>query len=99
MVFSTFPDVQTAKTIGRSLVEEQLAACVNVLPKIESIYRWKGKVEEAEEVLCLIKTTIGKYQALESRIKALHPYEVPEIVAINLATGLPDYLNWVLQAC
>src|SRR5690242_8188604 len=93
LVFSTFPDVQSAKRIGRILVEERLADCVNILPKIESVYRWEKKVEEAEETLCLIKTTIGQYQTLESRIKALHPYEVPEIIAINLASGLPAYLN------
>lgn len=99
LVFSTFPDVETAKRIARTLVEERLAACVNVLPQIESIYRWEGKVEQSAEAFCVMKTTIGRYQSLENRIKALHPYEVPEIVALNLATGLPSYLNWALDAC
>jgi periplasmic divalent cation tolerance protein len=99
LVISTFPDMETAKGIGRTLVAENLVACVNFLPKLESIYRWQGKVEEAEEVLGLMKTTIGRYQALENRIKALHPYEVPEIIAVSLATGLPAYLNWVVESC
>ena len=99
LVFSTFPDTQTAQCIGRTLVEENLAACVNLIPGIESIYRWEGKVEEAKEVLALVKTTIGQYQQLESRIKALHPYQVPEIISVSPAGGLPDYLNWAVQAC
>jgi periplasmic divalent cation tolerance protein len=99
LVLSTFPDVETARRIAHTLVEERLAACVNVLPQIESIYRWQGKVEQSAEALCLIKTSIGRYQGLEDRIKALHPYEVPEIIAINLASGLPAYLNWAVNAC
>ena len=99
LVFSTFPTMQTAKSVGRMLVEEQLAACVNILPTIESVYRWEGKVEEAQEALVLIKTTIGRYQAMESRIKALHPYQVPEIVSVSPVGGLPDYFNWVVQSC
>ena len=99
LVLSTFPDLQTAKSIGRTLVEEQLAACVNILPGIESIYRWQGKVEEAQEVFALIKTTIGRYQAMENRIKALHPYEVPEIISVSPVGGLPEYFNWAVQSC
>ncbi|MEA3186801.1 MAG: periplasmic divalent cation tolerance protein, partial [Chthoniobacter sp.] len=78
--------------------QEKLAACVNLLPEIESIYRWKGKIEAATETLALIKTTIGKYQQLEQRIRALHPYEVPEIIALRPHDGLPDYLNWIEQS-
>lgn len=99
LVLSTFPDVETAKKIARTLVEERLAACVNLIPQIESVYRWQGKVEESSETLCLMKTTIGRYQGLEDRIKSLHPYEVPEIVAFNIASGLPSYLNWALNIC
>ena len=98
VVFSTFPDAETARKIGRVLVEEKLAACVNILPGIESIYRWKGEVETSDEVLALIKTTIGKYHLLEQRIRALHSYEMPEIVAFRLHDGLPDYLNWLEQS-
>ena len=99
LVFSTFPDLPTAQRIGQILVEERLAACVNLLPKVESIYRWEGKVEQSDETLCLMKTTIGQYQQLESRIKALHPYEVPEVIAVSIAAGLPSYLNWAVAAC
>jgi len=99
LVFSTFPDTQTAQAIGKTLVEEKLAACVNLIPGIESIYRWQGKVEAANEVMALIKTTIGQYQQLETRVKALHPYQVPEIVSVSPVGGLPDYLNWAVQAC
>ena len=98
VVFSTFPDAETARKIGRALVEEKLAACVNLLPRIESIYRWQGKIETSEEVLALIKTTIGKYQQLEQRIRALHSYEVPEIIALRPHDGLPEYLNWIEQS-
>ncbi len=99
LVFSTFPDIQTAREVARILVEERLVACVNILPKVESVYRWQENMETAEETLCLIKTTIGRYQTLENRIKAIHPYQVPEIIAINLAAGLPDYLNWAANQC
>lgn len=98
IVFSMFPDADAARRIARVLVEERLAACANIFPQIESIYRWKGKIEETREVLLLIKTTIGKYQQLEQRIRALHSYEVPEIIALRLHDGLPDYLNWIEQS-
>ena len=98
LVFSTFPDVESARKIARILVEEKLAACVNLLPQIESLYRWKGEIESAHEVLAVVKTTIGKYQQLELRIRALHGYEVPEIVALRPQDGLPDYLNWIVES-
>lgn len=99
LVFSTFPDAASARQIARMLVEEHLAACVNILAPMESVYRWKGKVEEATEVLCLVKTTVGRYLLLENRIKQLHPYEVPEIIAVNLQAGLPAYLQWTVDCC
>ncbi|SRR5581483_1436792 len=98
VVFSTFPDADSARKIARTLVEEKLAACVNILPQVKSIYRWKGEIETANEVFVIIKTTIGKYQQLEQRIRALHSYEVPEIIALRLHDGLPDYLNWIEQS-
>jgi len=76
-------------------VEERLVACGNVVPGVESIYRWEGKVETAAEVLVIFKTTIGRYPEMEARVKALHPYEVPEIVSLRVADGLPAYLRWV----
>ncbi len=87
-----------ARRIGRTLVEEKLAACVNILPRVESVYRWQEKIETADEIVAIIKTTIGKYQQLEQRIRAMHSYEVPEIVAVRLHDGLPDYLNWIEQS-
>ena len=95
LVLSTFPDADTARRIARLLVEEKLAACANLLPQIESIYRWKGAVESATETLVLFKTTAAEYQQLEDRIRELHPYEVPEAVALRASDGLPAYLRWV----
>ena len=97
VVLCTFPDLDQARQIGAALVERQVAACVNILPGIESIYRWEGKVERAGEVLGLIKTT--RYPELEAAIRELHPYEVPEIVALPITTGLPAYLAWVRESC
>lgn len=95
VVLTTFPDLATARRIGRLLVEEGLAACINLLPGLESIYRWQGKVEEAEEILGVLKTTTDDYQALEQRLAALHPYEVPEIVALEPAAVSARYAEWL----
>ena len=95
LVFTTFPDAAKAREAALVLVREQLAACGNVLPGVTSLYIWQGEAHESEEALVLFKTRRELYPALESRLKALHPYEVPEIVAIELATGLPAYLEWV----
>ena len=99
LVLSTFPDAETARRIARQLVEEHCAACANILPGIESIYWWKEKVENAHETLVLFKTTADRYAALERTLKQLHPYEVPEIVALPVAHGLPGYLRWVSENC
>jgi periplasmic divalent cation tolerance protein len=98
LVFSTFPDADTARRIAHTLVEEKLAACVNLLPQIESIYRWKGAIETASEVMALIKSTTWKYQLLEARILELHPYEVPEIISIRADSGHIEYLRWIEQS-
>lgn len=95
LVLSTWPDAETARAASRTLVEEKLAACANIVPAIESIYRWEEKVETSSEMLVLMKTTIGRYQALESRIKELHSYDVPEVLAFRIHDGLPAYLRWV----
>lgn len=97
VVFCTFPDVEKAREIAAVLVERRLAACVNLLPGVESIYRWEGKVERAGEVLAVIKTT--RYPELEAALKALHPYEVPEILALPVAAGLAGYLMWLGESC
>ncbi|MGI9242880.1 MAG: divalent-cation tolerance protein CutA [Verrucomicrobiales bacterium] len=95
LVISSFPDQEQARQIGTALVEKQLAACVNLLPSVESIFRWEGKVERADEVLAFIKTTTERYPELEAEIRDLHPYELPAIIAIDIHTGLPEYLQWI----
>src|ERR1700677_3795649 len=97
-IFSTFPDAEVARNTARALVEEKLAACANILPQVESIYHWLGKIESNAEVLVLFKTTREKYPAFELRLKALHPYEVPEIVALEIAAGLPAYLDRITDS-
>ncbi len=99
LVLSTFPDPATAGRIARQLIEEKCAACANLLPPIEGIYWWQGKVEEGKETLVLFKTTAGRYARFESRLRQLHPYEVPEIIAVPVALGLRDYLHWVRDNC
>ncbi len=97
VVFCTCPDQATATRIADTLVEDRLCACVNLIPGIRSIYRWEGKPESAEEVLMLIKTRADRYPALEEAIRSMHPYELPEIIALPVETGLPGYLKWVEQ--
>lgn len=98
-VFTTWPDLETARTAARTLVEERLAACGNIVPGVESVYRWEGKVETGAEVLVVFKTVIGSYQQFEARLRALHPYQVPEVLALRVTDGLPAYLRWVEQSC
>lgn len=97
VVLCTFPDLDQARQIGAALVERQVAACVNLLPGVESIYRWEGKVERAAEVLALIKTT--RYPDLEAAIRELHSYDVPEIIALPVTAGLPEYIKWLIASC
>jgi len=98
LVLSTFPDAAAAGTAAEALVKERLAACVNILPGVQSVYRWEGRVESGAEVLALIKTTHERYPALESRLRELHPYEVPEIVAVPAAAVAETYLQWVADS-
>ncbi len=95
LVISTLPDREHAEKLARVLIDQKLAACVNILPAATSVYRWQGKVETASETIVLIKTTMARYPALESAIKTQHPYELPEIIAVPLVAGLPAYLAWV----
>jgi periplasmic divalent cation tolerance protein len=97
VVLCTCANHQDALQIGGALVQERLAACVNILPGMRSIYRWKGAVEEADEVLLLIKTTGARFAALRDRVKELHPYETPEIVGLPVAEGLSNYLGWIRE--
>ncbi len=97
LVLTNCPDETVANAIALAIVEEILAACVNILPRVQSIYRWQGAVESASEIPLLIKTTAACYPALEKRIAELHPYDVPEIIALPIAQGLPAYLNWLAE--
>jgi periplasmic divalent cation tolerance protein len=95
LIFCTCPDETTAGGIAEALVDERLAACANLLPGITSIYRWEGQIQRDPEVLLLIKTTRDRVSALTERLRVLHPYEIPEIIAVPVTEGLPDYLSWV----
>src|ERR1035437_464748 len=97
LVITNLPDAASAQALASSLIEQRLAACVNILAPCRSVYRWQGKIEAAEEVPLLIKTTAERYAALELAIRAQHPYELPEIVAVPLSGGLPAYLSWVAE--
>jgi len=99
LVLSTFPEAATARRIARQLVEEKHAACANVLPGVQSIYRWQGKVEEAGETLVFFKTAAGRFEALQTALRQMHPYEVPEIIAFSVTQGLPQYLQWISDNC
>lgn len=95
LVLSTCPGSITAKNIANELIADQLAACVQVVPGVQSFFRWVGKVDNKEEHLLVIKTTAARYPELEEKIKALHPYELPEIVAVPISDGLAGYLTWI----
>ena len=95
LVLCSCPDRNQADLLAGILVEERLAACVSVVPVVGSVYRWKGQVERTEEALLLIKTEASRVPALAARIQALHPYELPEVLAVEAAAGLPAYLRWV----
>ena len=95
LILSTCPDAGTAQRLARALMEERLAACVSLLPGVVSTYRWQEKVERADEVQLLAKTTADRRDALMARLAELHPYELPEILAVETAAGLPAYLDWV----
>lgn len=95
IVFCTCPDPSTASRIADALVGERLAACVNVLPGVQSVYRWQGAVERADEVLLLAKTTAARLDALKDRVLELHPHELPEVIAVEAVGGLGAYLDWV----
>ncbi|MGH8214763.1 MAG: divalent-cation tolerance protein CutA [Rhodanobacteraceae bacterium] len=95
LCLSTCPDTEIASRIARTLVEERLAACVNRLPGVPSTYRWQGRVVEDAEVLLVIKTTRERLGALRDRLVELHPYEVPELVALDITGGLDPYLAWI----
>lgn len=97
LVFTNLPDRTSAQRMAQALIESRAAACVNILAECTSVYRWQGKVETANEVPLLSKTTRSAYPRLEATIRAHHPYELPEIVAVPLVAGFSGYLQWVAQ--
>jgi periplasmic divalent cation tolerance protein len=97
LVLTNVPDATAAKALARRLVEQRLAACVNILPGVQSVYQWQGAIEEVSEVTLLVKTVQSRYAELEAAIRAGHPYQVPEIIALPITAGLPQYLDWITQ--
>jgi periplasmic divalent cation tolerance protein len=99
LAISTFPDPDTARRISNQLVTEKLAACANILPQVQSIYRWKAELETATETLVLFKTSQDQQTAFEEKLRSLHPYEVPEIIFMKVDAASPDYSRWVVESC
>jgi periplasmic divalent cation tolerance protein len=98
VVLTTAPDEQVAERIGATLVEERLIACANLVPRVRSIYRWEGAVQRDDEVLVVMKTTTDALELLRERLVALHPYDVPEMLAVPSVDGLGAYLSWIREA-
>ena len=97
LVYTTFPDEATALSIGRELVAQKLAACVNVVPGMRSVYAWKGEVERGQEVVAIVKTRAGLRDAVQEALKARHPYETPVILFLEVAGGHPATLDWLFR--
>ena len=97
-VFATFPDAECARRIVTQLVEEKLIACGNIVPGVESIYRWEGKVQTAGEAMAILKTDYGHFHEMQERLTELHPYDVPECLALRIADGPEKYLRWLGDA-
>ncbi len=97
VVLTNLPDLGTAEQLADTLIEQRVAACVNILAPCRSVYRWQGAVQHDEEYPMLIKTNADRYPALEAAIRAVHPYELPEIVAVKVEGGLPAYLAWITE--
>ena len=99
LALSTFPDRETAQRVSNQVVTEKLAACANILPAVESTYRWKGKVETGNETLVFFKLSEDRQSTFQEKLRSLHPYEVPEIIFFPISSGLPEYLHWVADNC
>ena len=99
LALSTFPDAETARRISNELVAQKFVACANILPSVESIYTWKGKIEKADETLVFFKLSEDRQTAFQEKLRSLHPYDVPEIILVPISRGLPDYLRWVADNC
>ena len=99
LALSTFPDRDTAQRISNQLVTEKFAACANILPGVESVYRWKENIETGNETLVFFKLSEDRQSAFQEKLRSLHPYEVPEIIFVPVANGLPEYLQWLVENC
>ena len=99
LALSTFPDAETARRISNELVAGKFVACANILFSVESIYCWKGKIERADETLVFFKLSKDRQAAFQEKLRSLHPYEVPEIIFVPIASGLPEYVRWVADSC
>lgn len=97
VVLVTAPDQETARQLAHTLLKEKHCACVNLIPQVQSLYHWQGKIQQDQEILMLIKTSKEKYAALEQRISELHPYDTPEVIALDVAQGSQKYLNWISE--
>lgn len=98
IILCTSPDKESAEKIAHQLINDKIAACINILPGLTSIFRWQGKIETEQEHLLLIKTRKDRYQAVEKSIQTNHPYEIPEIIAIPIEKGLAEYMQWI-ESC
>ena len=99
LALSTFPDAEIARRISNQLVDERFAACANILPVVESVYRWKEKIESGNETLVFFKVSEDRQSAFQDKLRSLHPYDVPEIIFLEVGSGLPEYLRWVEENC
>ena len=95
IVLCTVPDAATGESLARALVEARLAACVNIIPGLTSIYRWKGEVHQDNELLLIAKTRHDRFEELSAMLSGLHPYELPEIIAVPITNGRPAFLSWI----
>ncbi|MCQ8116715.1 divalent-cation tolerance protein CutA [Methylomonas rosea] len=95
LILCTCPDLEVADKLAGTLITQKLAACVNILPGVRSVYEWQGEIETAQEHLLLIKSHQDRYAAIEATLKSLHPYQLPEIIAVAIESGSLDYLKWI----
>ena len=99
LALSTFPDAEIARRISNQLVSERFAACANILPSVESIYRWNEKIESGNEIFAFFKVSEDRQSAFQDKLRSLHPYDIPEIIFVPVASGLQEYLQWVSENC
>jgi len=99
LALSTFPDAEIARRISNQLVSERFAACANILPSVESIYRWNEKIESGNEIFAFFKVSEDRQSAFQEKLRSLHPYDIPEIIFVPVASGLQEYLQWVSENC